>query len=179
MIIFQKITCFLLLSLLSITPYSAQATDFSYENEILEQYIENSAYKVYQNNKFLDEFNDFNTALEYAELWENATLVYEGILWHNFENMEMVNFSEKKGNTSLKLAPLKIYQNKKLLAYEDSFNEACKYAERWENSFVYGGIVLWDNYAAYYYIKNEEKVPCYDIGDYVGIRKNISISSLY
>ena len=136
-----------------------------------------SGYQVFQNDNLLQEFEAYKSALNYAERWENATIVYKGVLWHNFPDIKKVSVQENKGNSTLSLPALEIYQNESQINQIKNFDEACGYANRYANSFVYGKIIIWDNYPKYYYYQGTEKFTCKSIYEYLSVKKKNEITS--
>lgn len=147
------------------------------ESVKLNFFIKNACYKVYQNDNFLNSFTGYSEALEYAKLWENATLTYDGAVWHNFEDAKKVGFAENKGNSPLITKPFEVYQLENFLTTEPDFISACEYAKKYANSFVCGEIILWDNYKPYYYWQGTKLFYCDNILTYLSAKKADELTS--
>ena len=139
-ILFFKIL--LLLTLFTLVNINVYAND----NVDINDAMIKSGYQVFQNDNLLQEFESYKSALDYAKKWENATIVYKGVLRHNFSDIKEVSVQENRGNSPLNLPVLEIYQNKNHINHIKNFDEARDYANRYANSFVYGKIIIWDNY---------------------------------
>ena len=167
---FKILLIFMLLILMAINVYADDSIDIN--NAMLK-----SGYQVYQNDNLLQEFEAYKSALDYAKQWENATIVYKGVLRHNFPDIKEVTVQENKGNSPLNLAAFQIYQNENQINLIENFDEACNYAKKYENSFVYGKIIIWDNYPKYYYYQGTERFTCKNIYEYLIIKKKNEITS--
>lgn len=170
-LLFLKILLsFMLLTLMSVNVYANDKIDIN-------DAIQKSGYQVFQNDNILEEFTSYKNALDYAKQWENTTIVYKGVLRHNFPDIKEVTVQESRGNSPLNLPVFEIYQNENKINQIESFDEACNYAKRYENSFVYGKIIIWDNYPKYYYYQGTERFTCKNIYEYLIIKKKNEITS--
>ncbi len=103
----KKILFFKILLLLTLVNINVYAND----NVDINNAMIKSGYQVFQNDNLLQEFEAYKSALDYAKKWENATIVYKGILRHNFSDIKEVSVQESRGNSPLSLPALEIYQN--------------------------------------------------------------------
>lgn len=87
-------------------------------------------YQVYQNDKWLKDFDQKIEAIAYAKRWSHSSVRLEQHwIWNNY--------------------PYQIYQNENRLKEIVSYSEAISFAKRWENASVRkmpGDTWVWDNY---------------------------------
>ena len=120
-------------------------------------------YEVYQNDKIIEVFNDYDEALLYAKRYENSSIKKLGdYKWIWDSN-----------------PPYEVYQGYNMLKKFIDYKEAVEYAKRYENSFIFyrkNNTFIWDsntNIYDSYYINN---VPL--IGQYPELFRGCEVTSL-
>lgn len=98
-------------------------------------------YQVYQNDKWLKNFDEKIEAIAFAKRWSHSSVrVEQQWIWNNY--------------------PYQIYQNENRLKEIQSYSEAISFAEKWENASVRkmpGDTWVWDNYPFEVYQDNQLK----------------------
>lgn len=98
-----------------------------------------SIYQVYQNDKWLKNFEEKMEAIVYAKRWSHSSVRLEQQwIWNNY--------------------PYQIYQNEKWLKEIERYSEAIDFAKKWENASVRkmpGDAWVWDNYPFEVYLDNQ------------------------
>ncbi len=88
------------------------------------------AYRVFQNNEFLQDFVSLDEAADYARLWAHSQIVYEGRpIWTNTPYYQ-------------------VYQNDKTIAEFSRIPDALQYAKQYANASIrtLERDVIWDNF---------------------------------
>jgi spore germination protein YaaH len=99
------------------------------KNEII--YQNTAAYKVYQNGKFLRQYNQLDAALNYAKKWKHATITKKNRdIWSNYPYYQ-------------------VYQGDRVIGEYHTIPEALSYAQQFAQASIqtYGtNGVIWNNY---------------------------------
>lgn len=102
------------------------------EKEIAKKLEEQKIYSVYVDNNLLNSFDDLETSIYYADMYENSYVVEKGKtkwIWHNTPKYY-------------------VYNNDALVEKVSIFSEAVKLAKEYENGYVYSydeNVVAWSN----------------------------------
>ena len=138
--------------------------DKSIEDKII--YVTKSgktAYEVYQNDKIIEIFDNYDEALEYAKKYENSSIKKSGdYKWVWDSN-----------------PPYEVYQNYILIQKFVNYKEALEYAKKYENSTIFfreSNTFIWDSYQKIKPSYQIQNVPY--IGQYPELFRGCEVTSL-
>ncbi len=122
-----------------------------------------TAYEVYQNDKIIEVFDNYDDALSYAKKYENSSIKKTGdYKWIWDSN-----------------PPYEVYQGYKLLKKFIDYKEALDYAKKYENSYIFfreSNTYIWDSQTI---IKNSYQISNVPyIGQYPELFRGCEVTSL-
>ncbi len=122
-----------------------------------------TAYEVYQNDKIIEIFDNYDEALEYAKKYENSSIKQSGdYKWVWDSN-----------------PPYEVYQGYNILKKFINYKEALEYAKKYENSTIFfrdSNTFIWDSQTIIKDTDFIENVPF--IGQYPELFRGCEVTSL-